>query len=455
MNHTRGTGTGSSGGRYGPDDRPTRRRFVRLASATAGGGAASLLAACGAAAQPSPAAPVVPPATIKYLHVDTGQQVWQQSWGEIFSSFQAKFPQIKLDVAPGPTGTPHIEKAISTFAAGDSFDMLYGHQTFLSPFLKAGILQPLNPLLQKDREIALADFLPAAVQTLKGQAYGIAWFMVGGEIWYNADLLAQAGAPSPKQLEREGKWTWDALLDAATRTTRRDGDQITVHGFSSLFNRPDYFSHSLFAWGADWFDGAITRATMDSPAFVNATQFMVDLVAKHRVAGGGDFTRGTMAMYLTSTWYIRAIDDSPVRQAGAKIEMTMLPKGPSGRPVPLQNNANYLGKGSKAPEATWLFYKHLLSTDVQPQIVKLGGARYQASKKARPALGVPYEDLAVYEASLKLTKTVPQIAMQAELDQEWRARWTAMTQGQQGVRDAVQLLQERATQLLKEGGCVC
>lgn len=47
---------------------------------------------------------------------------------------------------------------------------------------------------------------------------------------------------------------------------------------------------------------------------------------------------------------------------------------------------------------------------------KLGGARYAAGKKARPALGVPYEDLAVYEASLTMTKTVPQIAMQANID---------------------------------------
>ncbi|HVG98915.1 MAG TPA: extracellular solute-binding protein, partial [Chloroflexota bacterium] len=411
---------------------------------------------CTTAVAAGPAATaVVQPATIKYQHVDTGQQVWQQSWGEIFASFKAKYPQHTLEVSPGPTGTPHIEKAIATFAAGDAFDMLYGHQTFLSPFLKAGILQPLNPYLQKDRDLAVGDFLPAAVQTLKGQTYGIAWFMVGGEIWYNADLLAQAGAPSPKQLEKEGKWTWDALQDVATRVTRRDGDQVAVYGFNSLFNRPDYFSHSLYAWGADWFDTGITRATMDTPAFATATQAMVDLVAKHRVAGGGDFTRGTLAMYLTSTWYIRAVDESPARQAGAKFETTMLPKGPAGRPVPLQNNANYLGKGGRSLDATWLFYKHLLSKDVEPQIVKLGGARYQPRKAAAPALGVSYEDLSVYEASLKLTRTVPQIAMQAELDAEWRDRWAAMTQNQQGVRDALQQLQTRATQLLQQGGCVC
>jgi hypothetical protein len=61
----------------------------------------------------------------------------------------------------------------------------------------------------------------------------------------------------------------------------------------------------------------------------------------------------------------------------------------------------------------------------------------------------------VYEASLKLTRTVPQIATQAELDAEWRDRWAAMTQNQQGVRDALQQLQTRATQLLQQGGCVC
>jgi ABC-type glycerol-3-phosphate transport system substrate-binding protein len=116
---------------------------------------------------------------------------------------------------------------------------------------------------------------------------------------------------------------------------------------------------------------------------------------------------------------------------------------------------DYLGRGGKSPEATWLFYKCLLSADVEPQMVKLGGARYQARKAAAPALGVPYEDLAVYEAALKLTRTVPQFAMQAEPDAEWRDRWSATTQNQQGVRDALQQLQTRATRLLQQGGCVC
>jgi ABC-type glycerol-3-phosphate transport system substrate-binding protein len=50
---------------------------------------------------------------------------------------------------------------------------------------------------------------------MRGKLYGIAWFTQGKELFYNTTLLSQSGADSPKQLEKDGKWTWDALLDAA------------------------------------------------------------------------------------------------------------------------------------------------------------------------------------------------------------------------------------------------
>ena len=49
------------------------------------------------------------------------------------------------------------------------------------------------------------DFFPAATERMKGKLYGIAWFTQGKELFYNASLLAEAGAPSPRQLEKEGQ----------------------------------------------------------------------------------------------------------------------------------------------------------------------------------------------------------------------------------------------------------
>src|ERR671923_862869 len=78
--------------------------------------AAPLLSACrqapaqqrtGAPEQP----PEIKPATVKYIHVDTGEPVWQDVWTKIFDGFQAKYPQVKLEVDPVPTIAASNEKA--------------------------------------------------------------------------------------------------------------------------------------------------------------------------------------------------------------------------------------------------------------------------------------------------------------------------------------------------------
>src|SRR5262249_9886690 len=152
------------------------------------------------------------------------------------------------------------------------------------------------------------DFHPAAMERLKGQLYGIAWFVVGAEMWYNADLLSESGVTTtPRQLEREGKWTWDAFLDLAKKATRIEGGEVKTYGFSAPWSQVLWFNHAFWAWAGESFDKGFTRPTFDTPAALGATQFMVDLYPRHRVAGGGDFTKRTMATQVASTYYIRTI----------------------------------------------------------------------------------------------------------------------------------------------------
>jgi multiple sugar transport system substrate-binding protein len=238
--------------------------------------------------------------------------------------------------------------------------MLYGHFTTLSTLIDAGIIQPLDPFLSKDRDVKADDFHPAATERFKGKTYGLAWFTQGKEIWCNADLLAKVGAPSPKQLEKEGKWTWETMLDVAKKVARIEGDQVTVFGFSEAFTDFGTFCHNVWAWGADWYDRGLSKPTIDSAQFLNATQFAVDLMARHRVAqvgSGGDFPKGIVGVQVTSGSALRSWQDI-LQQNPLKIDHALMPKGPTGtRPVAMANNCNYLCKGAKSPDATWLFDK--------------------------------------------------------------------------------------------------
>ncbi|HEX2036291.1 MAG TPA: extracellular solute-binding protein [Chloroflexota bacterium] len=439
------------------ETRRATRRWV--CGGAAGAAGTALLAACGGQASQSggaqPGGATRQPATVRYLHFDTGQQVWQTSWASIFSSFTDQYPEWKVQADSVTQSLNNIaEKAIVSYAGGETYELFYGHFTILGAMLAANILEPLDGFLARDREVKAEDYYPAATERMKGKLYGIAWFTQGKELFYNANLLADAGAPSPRQLEREGKWTWDALLDVARKVTRMEGEQVTVYGFNTGYGDPGTFVNNLYAWGADFFDKDFTRATIDTPPFLAATQFAVDMVAKHKVSGGGNFQQGSLGILLGSGSSTRGWDEQIVRQNLFQIEHTMLPKGPASRAAAMANNCLYLGKGAKAPEAAWAFYKHLVSNTVQPQIAQLGGGRYTASKKLKPVTLFPFEDAAVYEASAAILRPTPLIVRQTEFQQDWAAAWKDLVEGKQGVKDALTQMQERATLWLKDG-CIC
>jgi ABC-type glycerol-3-phosphate transport system substrate-binding protein len=444
--------TSNGNGRIRATTRQTRRGAVALA---AGGAAGLLAAACTQQATPAPAQSAKP-ATVRYLHFDTGQQVWQENWGKIFSTFADKYPgkTVQTDLVTQAL-TNISQKAIATAAGGDYYDTVYGHFTILSTFLESNLIQPLDTFLSKDKDVRADDFFAAAQEKMQGKLYGIAWFTQGKELFYNANLLQESGAPNPRQMEKEGKWTWDALLDVARQVTKAQGDQISVYGYNAGFTDPGTIINHHFAWGADWYDRNMTRPTLDSPQFLTATQFAVDLVAKHKVSGGGNFQQRTLGMLLGSGSSTRGWDEQIMRQNLFQIEHTMLPKGPAGRATAMANNCNYICRQSKEPDATWLFYKHLIGQDVQPQIAGLGGGRYTANKKLKPTTLFPFEDKAVYEASAAISRPTPLIVKQADLQKEWADRWKDMVEGKLGVKDALTQLQEKATLWLKDGGCIC
>ncbi|HEX2195106.1 MAG TPA: hypothetical protein VHK63_09155, partial [Candidatus Limnocylindria bacterium] len=59
------------------------------------------------------------------------------------------------------------------------------------------------------------------------------------------------------------------------------------------------------------------------------------------------------------------------------------------------------------------------------------------------------------ESAAAISRPMPLIARQADLDGEWRTVWTEMSETKKGVREGLLQVQERATLLLKEGGCLC
>ncbi|HEY8741689.1 MAG TPA: extracellular solute-binding protein [Chloroflexota bacterium] len=402
------------------------------------------------------AAPGAAKTAVQFLWVDTGQKVWQDSWNTMLSGFSAANGgvQITRDTVQFAKAS---EKALTTYAGGGYYDYLYGYFGWLSGFIQHQVIQPLDQFLATDKSVSASDFYPAATEHYQGKLYGLAWFTNGKEIWYNADLFKQAGMQTPRQMEQAGTWTWQALLDAAQKLTKSSGGQTSVYGYdnSSLPYLPDYWM-IMWAWGAAPYSADFKQATFNTKEQTDALQFASDFNTKYKVAGGGDFTKATLAMLMTGSFEARTVQDQIVPKSLFTVEIAPLPKGPTGlRPVDLANNCNYIGAGAKQPEQAWALNKYLLSAAAQPQIAQLGGGRYAANKNVKPVTLFPFEDANVYQQSIARSQGAPLILHESDIEKDWSDNWKSLTTGTIDVNNMLTTLQQKATAYLKDGGCVC
>ncbi len=460
----------------------SRRSFL---GGSAAAGAGLLLAACGQVASApaggdAPAAADAPeeektteaPATmeqkvVKYLHVTTNQAVWDESFGAFFDTFRERYPEYDLQVDPTVCCFAEtIDKALASFAGGISYDVYYGHFSYISQFATAEMIQSLEPFLSADPEVSKADYHVWATERIQGQVYSIAWFTNGKEYWYNADLYAEAGLKTPKEHEAEGTWTWDTLLEGAKKLTKMEGNNVTQWGFWTPSYSFGWHWIHLMAYGATWWNEDFSAPAMLTQEFAEGTQFAADLVTKHRVMPSraapsendvaADFNTQLLAGRTWGSYGTRTIEEQIMSQEEPfTVEMEMLPKGPAGRQVVQSINANWISSSSENPDGAWDFYKFWLSQEGQSFIVPLGGGRYVSNKNFQGFTVYDYEDPEVYARSAEISVEQRQVVQQNDVNSAWTENWEALELENKTVQEVQEEMQRVAENALREGGCLC
>lgn len=144
---------------------------------------------------------------------------------------------------------------------------------FISPgdwrrYAESGLALPLQDYIP---EYLREDILPASwdAVTLDGNVYSIPFEMEPVVLWYNKDMLAEAGLEVPT--------TWDELYSAAEALTTEDRYGIL------LPTNPDYYQNFVFypfLWmaGADVMNEDFTAAAVNTPEAARALDLWGSLV---------------------------------------------------------------------------------------------------------------------------------------------------------------------------------
>lgn len=374
---------------------------------------------------------------------------------QILAKFQAENPTVKIDGVDPPSSGPggYVTKVAVMVSAGERLDVFGLSPVWVPDNVGANVVKELTGYLARDKGFKIDDYAKGVVDagSWKGKLYFLALFSNFNVLYYNKTLLDRAGVKYP-----DDTWTNDMVLDAARKLTQGEGS-TKVWGFN--FAR-DLNNISPYIWnnGGNSFDKPEdpTKSTMSTAASVEALQWLVDLINRHKVAPGEGgsaqptFQSGQIAMQTMPVGSIGGV----AQNAQFPWDITFIPKGKTG------GRANYAGTlfygvstASKQPDAAWSLLKTICGTygvglHVQAQI---GAPSLKGLEKEYLALPPPPANRKVVLDTLALLRALPKVrgmndiyvpAFTQNLDRAYSGEITAT--------EAARLIDEKATPLIKK-----
>lgn len=194
-------------------------------------------------------------------------------------SFKAANPDInvewnKVSDVPGDSRKLYVTGLTAKSPTPDVFavDVIWAGE-----FAQRGWLEPLNGLVGDDQIAAYnPSFLSAA--TVDGKVYAAPLYLDGTHLFYRKDLLEKYGLAVPK--------TWGELITASKTVMDGEGNP-QLYGFVSMWAKIEGLFMNWLSFtggnGASFFD-ADGNVAVNSAESIAATQTMVDILHKHKIA---------------------------------------------------------------------------------------------------------------------------------------------------------------------------
>lgn len=412
------------------------------------------LLSCGPGA--APVAKELAPATVRFT-------VWGVEaeevplWTGIFDAFHARVPQITIANETTTEGSPaYHQKLIVQQASGAAPDVGAVASQMVPAFGKQGLLRPLDDRIKADR-YDLSDFFQPVLSLGRYRQALYTLPLTGGPnpVHWNARPFREAGLPLPAEVDARGQWTWEGFLDAARRTTRREGDVFRSAGFSPTLSWTGLASW-LWSAGADYFNADRTKCTINDPAGIEAVQFVADLYLKHEVyprpgtsAAGLQWTpNGNIAMQIapiTTAWAWR-------RDPTFDFDITLPPKGKAAQIGLLNGNGYGVIAGSNAEPAAWEFLKYLVGPETVSTFAFVGRSfpwrkAIATSREYRDKQ--PFKNLDVlFKLGDKNGKTYPTVPAWDQIQTFANEHFSQMARGSLGVREGLDRIKTEADRLL-------
>lgn len=340
------------------------------------------------AAPVEPAAPTEAPATSEPEPMDVTLR-WRtrpdnQAEIDVYSSVSADLDAamdgVTLVYEPGGSETSSYQDVLKTeIGAGTAPDVFWIPGTDVADFATRGLILDMKSMADATDGFSAGDFYPGPMYhltfnpetSMAGEAlWGLPRDVSTFALYLNLDLIAEAGADDPRELAKEGNWTWEAFLDVATKVQALGSD---VYGYGANAWWAPY-GVWINAAGGNFYNADRTACGLDTPEAIAGLTFERQLYVEDKVAVpyGEDseppFMAGKVAMFQNGRWA------TPGARANANFtwDVVELPTGASGQGNWLFWGAYVVNANTEHPEEAWKLVQMLTTAETQGQIAALG-----------------------------------------------------------------------------------
>jgi multiple sugar transport system substrate-binding protein len=215
-----------------------------------------------------------------------------------------------------------------------------------------GVALDLTDLAERDGELLLDDFLPAALALFQRDdgLWGLPLEANTMLLYYSPERFDEGGLPYP-----EAGWSWDDFLDAIVRLTIREEDTVIEYGFVDpfVYSVLPLLVHARTGPLIEERHGA-AQARLDDPRVAEAVQWYADLVTRYGVMPDprelDSLTlqrlphEAAPAMWLSGSWY---------RDEFASAGIVPLPESDGVGVASLSAKGAIISAGTTHPREAW------------------------------------------------------------------------------------------------------
>lgn len=330
------------------------------------------------------------------------------AYNAVIARYQAANPgtTIRLDVMPFAQFYQQIDTRLAGRQAPDLFRVTYQH---IGRYANSRAAVDLSPYIEAGTAEAFTPAVWSAV-TVDGAPYGMPHHTDTFALYYNADMLDQAGISLPNSLD--DAWTWQRFIENANLLKER---RLGSYPFAMSWQNGSVHRWLVYLYqhGGKLLNDDLSASAIQDPEGLETIRwtqswFQEGLVPPSTSLKSSEriqnlFVNGTIPMMLNGNWQIPFVEQQASR---FKWGVTYLPRDKA-MADDLGGTCVAVSRDAEDPEAAAAFLRFL--TDEENMRGFVDDAQFLPVRRALVDQGIDYKlrpkEMGVF---VEMTKTVPE-----------------------------------------------